>query len=255
MPASWVPQPGVFDGRVGDWVSYVESVPGRLRHDETLHHLREHLRGRALDILDLGTGIGELAAALAREGQAVTAVDYSAAMLAEARRRCAGLPVNFVCADAIRVGAVFEPESFDVALCHSLLEFVDSPDGIVAQVAEVLRPGGLVSVLVGNRYHAPLRKALLEQDIDSARLGLEKELPGEDLFGLPRRTFCPRAIHNMVETCGFRVEGEYGVRIFSDLLGEAPHDLDRLLALELAAAVRMPYCHMARFIQFVAVKE
>ena len=59
----------------------------------------------------------------------------------------------------------------------------------------------------------------------------------------------------MIQACGMRVVGEYGVRVFADLLGGTLNLTPDLLALELAATERMPYRQLARFLQFIAKKE
>jgi len=219
-----------------------------------LHHLRTHLPLAPLDVLDSGGGSGELAADLARIGHAVTLVDFAPAMIEQARRRCAGLKVRFVCASADQILALFDPASFDLLLCHSLLEFVSDPQALLGQLGGLVRVGGLLSVVVGNRYHAPWRAALRQQDFAQACLGLDQELPATDLFGLPRRTFYPADVREMLQACGMHLVGEYGVRVFSDLLPTAQPLTQELLALELAASPRLPYRRLARFIQFIAMK-
>jgi S-adenosylmethionine-dependent methyltransferase len=242
----------VFDHKTPAWLEYTGSVRGELRHAVILHHLRAHLPAAPVKVLDVGGGTGELAADLAREGHAVTLLDLSPAMIEQAQRRCAGLNVSFVCAAADQI-----PErlaTFDTVLCHSLLEFVSHPQELLQQLVDVLRAGGLLSVVVGNRYHAPLRAALLQRDFAQARLGLDSEMPATDLFGLPRRTFYPEEMREMMQACDVDVVGEYGVRVFADLLDDAPELTEELLALELAASPHLPYRHVARFVHFVARK-
>lgn len=243
-----------FDQKTQAWSQYNQSVGGKLRHAVILHHLRAHMSRAPSDILDVGGGTGELATDLAEAGHAVTLLDFSPAMVEQARRRCAGLNVTLVCADASQLPLLFKAGSFDLALCHSVLEFLDDPPTLVGQLARVVRAGGLLSLVVGNRYHLPLRAALLERDFCQAWLGLDDEIPATDLFGLPRRTFYPEDVRRMIQACDMRLVGEYGVRVFADLLGDAPELTKELLALELAASPRKPYCHLARFIQFIATK-
>jgi S-adenosylmethionine-dependent methyltransferase len=244
-----------FDDKARAWLQYNESARGQLRHAVTLHHLRAHAPPAPLDILDVGGGTGELSAVLARAGHALTLLDLSPAMVAEARRQCAGLNVRLVCADASQIPDLFEAGCFDLAVCHSLLAFVDDPPALLARLARVVRAGGLLSLVVGNRFHPPLRAALLERDFRRAQAGLDGEMPATDLFGLPRRTFCPVDVRRMVRACGMRVVGEYGVRVFADLLGGTCDLTQDLLDLELAAGDRMPYRHLARFLQYIAIKE
>jgi S-adenosylmethionine-dependent methyltransferase len=243
-----------FDQKTQSWLHYNQSTGGKLRRAVILHHLRGHIPQAPLDILDVGGGTGELATDLAEVGHSLTLLDFSPAMVEQARRRCAGLDVTLVCADVDQLGVLFKAESFGLALCHSVLEFLDDPLALLRDLARVVRTGGLLSIVVGNRYHLPLRAALLEEDFRKAQLGLDDEIPATDLFGLPRRTFYPEDIRYMIQACNMCLVGEYGVRIFADLLGDVPELTQDLLALELAASPRMPYCHLGRFVHFIATK-
>jgi SAM-dependent methyltransferase len=245
-----------FDSNLPAWREYTESVRGRLRHAIILHNLRRHLRKEG-DVLDVGGGTGEMAAALAREGYRVTVLDFSAAMLEQAKERCdeVASQVAFVHADASQAGALFGPEQFDAVLCHSLLEFASDPADLIRQSSRVLRRGGLLSVVAGNRYHAAMRAALVQHDLHRARAALDEEPAARDLFGLPLRTFYPETLRQLIEDSGLRVTGEYGVRVFADLAQGAQESWDEMLALELAASARMPYRDVARFVQLIAEKR
>ena len=77
-------------------------------------------------ILDVGTGTGRGAIALAARGAVVTGVDASAEMLAVARRRAgeAGVAVDFVQGDAH--GLAYPDRSFDAVICLRVL--MHTPD-------------------------------------------------------------------------------------------------------------------------------
>lgn len=82
------------------------------------HLRREYARALArvelppgLDVLDLGTGTGNLAAALTARGHRVTGIDFSERSLARARRTCPG--VRLVLADLFDLDAV-RSRSFDL---------------------------------------------------------------------------------------------------------------------------------------------
>jgi S-adenosylmethionine-dependent methyltransferase len=242
-----------FDASLPSYIEYMQSAAGRLRHVVILHHLRAALPPRSR-ILDVGAGLGELSTDLARDGHAVTLLDFSRAMLDQARQNCAGLDVVFVRADVNAVGTPFSENCFDVILCHSLFEFMSEPQALLSQLACQLRDPGLLSIVFGNRYHAPLQEILLRHDARRARVGLDEELPGIDRFGLTRHTFYPETIRAMIESIGLRVIGEYGIRVFADLLNGTVCDWSELLELELSASARMPYRQMARFVQFIAEK-
>lgn len=100
--------------------------------------------------VDLGSGTGQYALALAARGVRVTGVDISAPMLARARARAreTGLTVQWIEAD---VRAVPLPSaSFDLAVMVTVLEFVPEPGRAVAEAVRLLRPGGrLVAAVLG----------------------------------------------------------------------------------------------------------
>jgi SAM-dependent methyltransferase len=75
-------------------------------------------------ILDVGTGTGRAALALARRGARVAGIDASTEMLSVARRRAAeaGLPIEFTEADAHSLP--FPDRSFDSVVCLRLLMHV-----------------------------------------------------------------------------------------------------------------------------------
>ena len=77
-------------------------------------------------VLDVGTGTGRAAIALASRGAIVTGVDASAQMLEVAERRAkeAGIRVTFAAGDAH--GLAFADRSFDAAICLRVL--MHTPD-------------------------------------------------------------------------------------------------------------------------------
>lgn len=127
----------------------------------TLRRLRE-LNGQlglrsGMDLLEIGCGTGQITGWLAdtvKPGK-VVAMDFSSAMLAQARAR--GVQAEFVCVDICLEGPV--ARQFDVVLCfHSFPHFRD-PAAALRQIARYLRPGGMLLVvhLVGssqlNAFH------------------------------------------------------------------------------------------------------
>jgi len=96
-------------------------------------------RVAGLTLLDIGTGTGRLAAALAPRAGFTVGIDVSAEMLAEARTRTVG-HVHLALMDGTRTA--FREGAFDAALCIGGLEAVSDLGPAFREVARLLKPGG-----------------------------------------------------------------------------------------------------------------
>ena len=93
--------------------------------------------------LDVATGTGDLAIALARRGAEVTGSDFAPAMLEIARRKAPGL--SFEEGDALDLS--YPDDSFDaVTVGFGARNFADLDRGL-SEMARVTKPGGRVVVL------------------------------------------------------------------------------------------------------------
>ena len=116
-----------------------------------LHH---RWRDRAVDLaqvgpgsraLDVATGTGDLAIALARRGAEVTGSDFSEGMLDIARGKAGGANPRFEWADALRLP--YDDDSFDAATVgFGARNFSDLAAGL-REMVRVVKPGGRVVVL------------------------------------------------------------------------------------------------------------
>jgi ubiquinone/menaquinone biosynthesis C-methylase UbiE len=95
-------------------------------------------------VLDVGTGTGRAAIALARRGALVTGIDASAEMLAVAERRAreAGAAVTFTQGDAH--GLAFPSASFDAVVCLRVLMHTPDWRRSLAELCRVARRRVLV---------------------------------------------------------------------------------------------------------------
>jgi 2-polyprenyl-3-methyl-5-hydroxy-6-metoxy-1,4-benzoquinol methylase len=207
--------------------------------------LRRELAGRTLTVLDVGGGTGRFAVPLAEEGHHVTVVDASPDALAALTRRAeeAGVAerIRAVQGDGDALAGLVEPGSVDLVLCHSMLEVVDDPAGVVAAVAGALRPGGAASVLVAGRAAAILARATTGHlDVAAAMLADPDGCAGpKDTL---RRRYDAEGAAALLREGGLEVEEIHGVRVVADLVPAAVAEADRqaVLDFELAAATRSP---------------
>jgi SAM-dependent methyltransferase len=111
------------------------------------------------DVLELGPGPGLVTDLLVERAAHVTAVEVDERLAADLRTRMAGRPVEVVTADATALP--FQGGRFSAAACFTMLHHIpgaDLQDRVLAEVARVLRPGGLLLGTDGE--DTPDRRAL-----------------------------------------------------------------------------------------------
>jgi len=140
--------------------SYVHGYDGRetLRLDNQARTLEELLHGdtgfpAGTEVLEAGCGTGAQTVALAQSssGARITAVDVSAASLAEARARIATAGIgNVEFRQADLLAAPFPPASFDHVFLCFVLEHLPDPAAVLAALRPVLRSGGTITAIEGD---------------------------------------------------------------------------------------------------------
>ncbi len=116
--------------------------------------IRKHLpKEKNLKILDVGTGPGFFAILLAEQGYDVTAVDYTEAMLSQAKYNAGTLAewIHFQRMDAQKLE--FADETFDVVISRNLTWNLEEPEKAYAEWLRVLKEGGKLLNFDANWYH------------------------------------------------------------------------------------------------------
>ncbi|MDQ1039152.1 SAM-dependent methyltransferase [Streptomyces sp. V3I8] len=217
--------------------------------------------GQRLRVLDVGMGQGTQALRLARAGHEVTGVEQDARMISVAREALAAEPegirgrVRIVEGDGRDTGVHFLPGSFDVVLCHGVLMYVEEPDALLAGLARMLAPGGLLSLLVRNADALAMRSGLagdwpgalasFDTSAYTNRLGLDVRADGLD------------TLTGTLAGIGAPLHAWYGVRVFTDTAADdapVPDDVDVLLAAEERAGRTDPYRRVAALLHLCGVR-
>ncbi len=120
------------------WVRTLKNlVPGRLRWFD------RQIDWTGRDVLDLGCAGGFMAEAMARRGAQVIGIDPAAGAIEAARQHASseGLPIRY----DVGVGEAlpYADAGFDAVVCVDVLEHVANLPRVLAEMARVLRPGGL----------------------------------------------------------------------------------------------------------------
>ncbi|MDN5892654.1 MAG: methyltransferase [Nocardioides sp.] len=207
------------------------------------------------DLLDIGGGTGGFAVRAAQLGHRVSVIDPSPDALAALDRRAQESEVaDRVTGQQGELSTLREhvgPASVDVVLCHGVLEVIEDPAAALATIAEVLRPGGSLSLLVAQRHAAVVARAMAGQ-FQTARAILDGD-PG----GRSGNRFTSDEIISLLTDAGFTTDSVHGVRVFADLVPGALLDAEpggeqALLDLEQVVATRPEYLPLATQVHVLA---
>ena len=138
----------------------------------------------SIRVLDVGTGPGFFAIILAEMGFRVTAVDYTASMLEEARRNAGALAdkIDFRQMNAEKL--TFADHSFDVLVTRNVTWNLHDPEAAYGHWTRVLAPGGLLLNFDANWYrylwdaeaeqgHRQDRENLADSDVRDENAGTD----------------------------------------------------------------------------------
>jgi hypothetical protein len=143
-------------------------------------------------------------------------------------------------------------------LCHFVLQYRPAGTDDVATLADYVRPGGIVSLMLPNPAGMVLRR-LVTEGPTSALSELGAASKHAVTFDHEVRKITMSELEDALTSVGLSVVRRYGARIANDLLTD--DDLktetdyfDNLLRLELALCDREPYLRVGGMYQLVATK-
>lgn len=256
---------GSFAGGAGPWPERLGGLRNLVRQELVARQLAEQLAGRSAQrVLDIGCGQGTQALRLARAGHYVTGIDSDPVALGVAQGALAEEPaevrgrLQLLSGDGHQCGRWFGPRSFDVVLCHGVLMYLPDPDPMIASLARLLAPGGLLSLLVRNRDALALRPAA-GGDWRAALHAFESDRYYNRL-GLAARADRLADLSVTLSEVSVPLRHWYGVRVFTD---NAPDDaappvdgrqLAQLLEAEERAGRTDPYRQVAALLHVFGAK-
>ena len=120
------------------WVRTLKNlVPGRLKWFD------KQTRWEGKTVLDLGCAGGFVAEALARKGAQVTGIDPAQSAIKAAKSHAKSNNLDITYDVGLGEQMPYADDTFDIVVCVDVLEHVRDLSDVLAEVARVLKPGGL----------------------------------------------------------------------------------------------------------------
>lgn len=221
---------------------------GKIQYEITFAQLA-HLKDKR--ILDFGAGFGLVSQFLADLGNEVIAIEPNAEMLD------LETPTNYQkILGSIEQLAYVPDDSFDLILCHNVLEYVE-PDQRTAYLTELkrlLKDDGRLSIIKHNQVGKILQSVVFSNDVDTA-LHL---LNGGGFHSQSFTQGSTYSIEELLEISGLTLENYQAIRTFYSL---QPNDfkteedwLEKMTKMELAVCDLKPYKDIS-FLQHVWLKK
>jgi len=247
-----------FENDASRYAAYLATPEGRLREDLAFANVQDLLPAapeiKSMRALDLGCGTGSAAVRLAQLGIHVTLLDCSVTMLDLAKRTIAEARVSdkttLEHGDAARLSDTFQNDSFDIIICHNLLEYVDDPSVVLRGAARLMRDSGMLSVVLRNQAGEVLKAALQTGDLAAAEHNLTADWGPESLYGGRVRLFTLQALESILKTASLTIKARRGVRVVADYLPaqiSRSAEYERIFALERKLGKRQEFFVVARY--------
>lgn len=207
---------------------------------------------RGKNILDFGSGEGTTANHFA-ENNNVVAIEPSAEMLVN---RWVDFEYRQIQGDVTKLSD-FEDNTFDMIICHNVLEYIEDKQSILAELYRVLKPHGVLSVVKHNRAGRVMQMAVLLDELEKAHELLDGKNSTASKFGAIRY-YDDEMISKW--TPGLKNMDCFGIRTFWDLQqNQEKHNTEewqnRMMQLEMRVSQMDEYRNISFFHHLLFFKE
>ena len=245
---------------------FEKKVYGNLKGDIRLAVLRRDIftaiesksaeLGRALKVLDVGAGLGQMELEIAAMGHEVVINDISPNMIAKAKDKAQKLELTskirwYVCSYQDLENELAS-EKFDVILCHALLEWLAKPWEVMVFFDERLHQGGLLSLCFYNPASFDYRNLIMGNfnllDNQNYQADNKKSLT-------PNHPVAISEVNSWLAARDYQIKTISGLRVFHDyapLKRGGHNDPSAVLAMELRYSNQEPFKWLGRYLHILA---
>jgi cheR methyltransferase, SAM binding domain len=226
----------------------LEQPWGKIQYVITFAQL-EHIKGKK--ILDFGSGFGLVSQFLAQNNEVVAIEPQEEMLFAYSNHRYEKI------LGSLEQVEKFESESFDIVLCHNVLEYIDENCRVnyLSELKRVLKRDGKLSIIKHNQVGKIMQAVVFSNDVDQA-LDL---LNGNEFKSVSFSQGTTYTIDELLEMSKMKLENYQAIRTFYSLqmneVKTKDNWLEKMTEMELAVCDLYPYKDIS-FLQHVwLVKE
>ena len=226
----------------------LEQPWGKIQYEITFAQLA-HLKDKR--ILDFGSGLG-LVSQFLGENNEVVAIEPEKEMLFAYPNHTYKKILG-----SLEQVEKFESESFDIVLCHNVLEYIEenNRENYLAELKRVLKQDGKLSIIKHNQVGKIMQSVVFSNDVDQA---LEL-LKGNEFRSVSFNSGTTYTIDELLEMSKMKLENYQAIRTFYSLqmneVKTKDNWLEKMTEMELAVCDLHPYKDIS-FLQHIwLVKE
>lgn len=226
------------------------SSKGKLRHKMLMHLLHKYINlyDKPLDIIDVGGGTGIMCDEMLSLGHKVVYNDLSAEAVEFAKHGLEGFE-SAIFYQSNLSDLPFH-QSFDLLICHAVLEWLKEPIEAIKKLVEMSRDGGLVSLSFFNK-DAHRFGNILYGNFDY----VEADMQNKNTVRLnPNRALSPELILHELSQMPIEIISTAGLRCFHDYLKDREKqetEYERIKSLELKYCEDNPYKWLGKYFHIV----
>ena len=120
-----------------------------------MYRFMSEILTKEMDVLELATGTGLIAANIANSVRSIEATDFSPKMIETAKKKNVPENVHFSVEDATTLS--FDDNSFEAVVISNALHIMPEPELVLKSIKRVLKPNGLL--IAPNFSHGHLQKS------------------------------------------------------------------------------------------------
>ena len=226
----------------------LEQPWGIIQYEITFAQL-EHIKGKK--ILDFGSGFGLVSQFLVQNNEVVAIEPQQELLFAYSNHSYEKI------LGSLEQVKKFESESFDIVLCHNVLEYIDEICRVnyLSELKRVLKRDGKLSIIKHNQVGKIMQAVVFSNDVDQA-LDL---LKGNEFKSVSFSQGTTYTIDELLEMSKMKLENYQAIRTFYSLqMNEVKMKdnwLEKMTEMELAVCDMYPYKDIS-FLQHIwLVKE